>query len=174
MGFWNNLFRRMRATTAATGDSRTQQTSASTECPFCGTPRVEWDTTAPYANPIWRCHCGAFASGSWPPDFDEVCDQVLTVLKIDARASEPEEETGHPSVTMQRYDTLRASDAVADILTMHGYDSRITRIAVPTSTFVDIMSQHGSTFHVTSKVCDVLLLWAKDQARSVYRGEPHA
>jgi hypothetical protein len=86
------------------------------------------------------------------------------MLGIDARASEPEEETSHPSITTQPYDTETAAGEVARILMVHGYASRVTKIRIPTTTFLDIMSQHGFEFHVSSRVCDLLLLWARSQS----------
>src|SRR5688572_19578321 len=59
-------------------------------CPFCGQVMTQnQDTAAREAclclYPLWRCSCGAIGSGEWPPDVDEVADQLLEILGIDTR-----------------------------------------------------------------------------------------
>jgi hypothetical protein len=86
------------------------------------------------------------------------------MLGIDARASEPEEETSHPSITKQPYDPETAAGNVARVLMLHGYASWVTKTRIPTTAFLDIMSRHGFEFHVSSQVCDLLLLWVRPQS----------
>jgi hypothetical protein len=72
--------------------------------------------------PLWRCSCGAIGSGAWAPDIDEVADQLLEVLGIDARVSQPAVPVcGSGVITAQYFDANIATKSLSEIVGQHGY-----------------------------------------------------
>ena len=72
--------------------------------------------------PLWRCSCGALGSGAWAPDIDEVADQLLEVLGIDAHVSQPVVPIpGSSVISAQRYDANMAINSLRQIVSRHGY-----------------------------------------------------
>lgn len=146
MGFWSSFFgksRRRGVTTGTSSASSAEHPSASADCPFCGALQIEWDKLLRI-----RTRSGSATVGWSHPvrshrTLTKFATRYFMMLGIDARASESEEQTGHPSITMQPYDTGKAAGNVADVLTMHGYVSWITRTRIPATTLVDLMSRHG-------------------------------
>ena len=126
MGLWNKLFSRTRR---IHGDARNQMRDNTAQhiagCPFCGAGEVECDRSAPYLYPVWRCACGALASGAIVPDLDEVADQLLEILRINVRLSNPCIPTEHPMISMQRYDIPKLERDMPEVLARHGYEFRI-------------------------------------------------
>jgi hypothetical protein len=58
-------------------------------------------------------------------DLDEVGDQLLEILGIDARVSQPCVPTDHPRISIQHYDAEKVEHDMANILQRHGYGFRI-------------------------------------------------
>ena len=96
------------------------------DCGFCGQRRMECDQSAPYLYTVWKCSCGAIGSGAWLPDLDEVGDQLLEMLAINARVTESCVPTDHPAISMQRYDVNKVEHDMAEILKRHGHEFRVT------------------------------------------------
>ena len=65
---------------------------------------------------------------------------------------------------MQAYNTETAAANVTHALTMHGYASQIAEFQIPSTTFVDVMSRHGVNLHISSPVCELLILWVMPQS----------
>ena len=95
------------------------------DCGFCGRQQIECDASASHAYPIWQCSCGAIGSGAWLPDLDEVGDQLLEILGISSRVSEPSVPTDHPAISVQRYDVNKVEHHMAETLKSHGYEFRV-------------------------------------------------
>jgi len=96
-------------------------------CGFCGRAMSETPANSvkearflPY--PLWRCPCTAIGSGEWVPDLDEVADQLLEVLGISERVSQPPSPIdASGGISLQYYDSNAAVAALKDILARHGY-----------------------------------------------------
>ena len=105
-----------------------RDSSSSPTCAFCGESMTEkHDSTRKERclclYPLWRCPCGAIGSGAWVPDLDEVSDQLLEVLGIAARVSQPCVPVDKSGViSAQYYDASAAVRSLREILGQHGYD----------------------------------------------------
>jgi len=129
MSFWSRLFGTVKHDKGSLSDQTESNVDAEwsrAECEFCGQQGIECDQAARYLYPIWKCSCGAIGSGAWLPDLDEVGDQLLDVLGITARVSEPCVPTDHPGITMQRYDVDKVEHSMTEILRNHGCEFRVT------------------------------------------------
>src|ERR1041384_1967107 len=96
------------------------------DCGFCGRGEIEQDPSAPHPYAVWKCPCGAIGSGAWPPDLDEVGDQLLEILGIDAHVGEPCLPTDHTAICMQHYDADEVELEMSAILKEHGYEFQVT------------------------------------------------
>ena len=129
MSFWSRLFGRERDDEGGSPrptKSGVRDDWSRADCGFCERPQIECDQSAPYPYPVWKCPCGAIGSGAWPPDLDEVGDQLLEILGINERVSEPCVPTDHPAISIQHYDAKRVEEDMAAILKKHGYEFRVT------------------------------------------------
>ena len=95
------------------------------ECAFCDARPVEYTPNVRFFYPVWKCPCGAIGSGAWLPDLDEVGDQLLEILGIDARVSQPCMPTDHPATSIQRCDASKVQEDMAEILKLHGFEFRV-------------------------------------------------
>jgi len=92
---------------------------------FCDAVRIPVDEANCSAYPVWKCSCGAIGSGALLPDLDEVGDQLLCVLGIRDRVSQPCVPTDHPAISIQCYDVNQIERDMAGILKRNGYEFRI-------------------------------------------------
>ena len=129
MGFWSRFFGSPEPDEGSGTDQIASTVSADwkrADCGFCGLQRIELDQLASNPYPVWKCSCGAIGSGAWLPDLDEVGDQLLEILKINVRVSEPCVPTDEPAISMQHYDVKKVEHDMAEILNRHGHEFRIT------------------------------------------------
>jgi hypothetical protein len=128
MSFWSRIFASVKPDKGSSTDASASGVSADwklADCGFCGQRRMECDKSAPYPYTVWRCSCGAIGSGAWLPDLDEVGDQLLEMLGINTRVSEPCVPTDHPAISKQRYDVDKVEHDIVEILKSHDYEFRI-------------------------------------------------
>src|SRR5262245_14433259 len=121
-------------------------------CPFCN-QRITSAETGSYAYKIWRCSCGSLGSGSvFLPDLDEVADQLLDILNLELRVSEPIVPIGpdQPLLSIQRYDIDKAKRDFQQILDSNGFETRFAT-----------EPQHFDWGPEKSKVIDLLMIWVK-------------
>lgn len=97
---------------------------ATPSCLFCGSRETPAGYIGPHGYQVWTCPCGAVGSGAWAPDLDDVADQLLNVLGIDATVSEPRIATGHAGISLQRYDADKAERDLHGVLQTRGYELR--------------------------------------------------
>ena len=129
MNFWSRLFGSAKPDEGSSAAPTASSVSADwkrADCGFCGQRRIEWDQSAPYPYTVWKCSCGAIGSGAWLPGLDEVGDQLLVILGINTRVSEPCVPTDEPAISMQRYDVNKVEHDMAEILKRYGHEFRIT------------------------------------------------
>lgn len=94
------------------------------DCPFCGRRGTPAEAIGTYGHPVWRCLCGAIASGSLARELDEVGDQVLPILGIDGAIGEPVITIDHPGIVAQSHDADKTGDSLRDLLKSHGFELR--------------------------------------------------
>ena len=129
MRFWGRLFGRAKHDEGSNADAidcSVDDDWRRADCGFCGRRQVELDPTASGPYSVWKCTCGAIGSGAWAPDLDEVGDQLLRILDIPLRVSEPCIPTDHPAISMQHYDANKVKHDMGAILTRHGYEFCVT------------------------------------------------
>ena len=103
-------------------------------CPFCNRRFVSGET-GPFGYEICRCSCGSLGSGSpMLPDLDEVADQLLHMLHLELKVSEPivpVRPADHPQISIQRYDIDKAKRDFQQILDAHEYETRFATESHP-------------------------------------------
>jgi len=110
MSFWKRLFGKRR--------------SPSPDCPFCTGQETPAESIGPLGYAVWKCPCGAIASGAWAPDLDDLADQLLQMLDIDQTVREPMMPTGHPAIRLQRYDANKVRRGFRELLRGRGFEFR--------------------------------------------------
>ena len=130
MSFWKRLFGKRRS---PSGDGNAHGADAgpgdcAPACPFCTGQEAPASSMGPHGYPVWRCPCGAMASGAWAPDLDEVADQLLEMLDIDQTVSEPMMPTDHPAISLQRFDANKVRRDFHDLLQGRGFEFRSTNL----------------------------------------------
>ncbi|HEY6225791.1 MAG TPA: hypothetical protein VI282_01595 [Verrucomicrobiae bacterium] len=135
MSFWSRLFKRSvndeardrpssPRDAADPGDFDADSTRIS--CGFCGSQELVEISAEHHPYPIWECRCGGIGSGAILPDLDEVADQLLDFLGIDARVSQPcAPVQGSTIISMQRYDVHAVERNMTEILKNCGGEFRV-------------------------------------------------
>jgi hypothetical protein len=130
MRFWSRIFRspkREKYKSPGKIESGADHDWTRANCGFCGRQQIEYSESARYPYPVYRCVCTAIGSGGRPADFDEVADQLLDILRINARVSEPLQPAGLGIISMQHYDAQKVEQDLGCILQRHGYEFRGTK-----------------------------------------------
>jgi hypothetical protein len=129
MSFWSRLF----GSSGRNEERNTNPTDGSVhpdwlyaDCGFCGREQIKCEASTSHLHPVWHCSCGAIGSGAWLPDLDEVGDQLLEILGISSRVSEPCVPTEHPAISIQHYDADKVEHDMAEMLKSRGYEFRVT------------------------------------------------
>jgi len=94
-------------------------------CPFCSHDVGLWDW-GPMGGYVWKCECGAVASAGDGLDPDDIGDELLMLIGINNRVSEPAEPAGPEFVTMQAVNPQAIMDRMPKILAEHGYEFRMS------------------------------------------------
>ena len=123
MSFWRKLFGKTGPGKGSETQSKSVPATDPTrlKCPFCGALELTADETDEYAYHVWKCTCGSVAASGWLADLDEVGDQLLKMLRIDERVSEPPVPTDNPAISLHHYDVDNVETELPKILSRHGY-----------------------------------------------------
>jgi hypothetical protein len=127
-----------------------QEPLLETTCPFCGS-LVEEERR--YAYPLWRCSCGAIAAGAQPCDLDEAADQLIDVLGLDFRASQPCLPVGESGlICATPYDAALVQQTMEQQLPARGFETRRTRLP------------RSVTFQGRTIDLGMVLIWARQSS----------